>query len=130
MQTDTPVLEKSSNLKQEKIVVKDNCKEKKVRCKTLIIHGGKYRTTFTRKFENRKVWNQPDESKLSTYIPGTVNKIYIKEGDIVKKGNRILILEAMKMFNTIVAPHDALVKKIHVCVGDKIPKGFVMIEFE
>jgi biotin carboxyl carrier protein len=130
MQTDTQVLKKSKNVKQENILVKDNCKDKKVRCKTLIIHGGKYRTTFTRKFENRKVWSQPDEKKVLTYIPGTVNEIYIKEGDIVKQGEKILILEAMKMFNTITAPHDAMVKKIYVTMGESIPKGFVMLEFE
>lgn len=130
MQTETQVLKKRKNVKQENIPLKDNCKDKKVRCKTLIIHGGRYRTTYTSKFENRKVWKKPNENQIFSYIPGTVNEMFIREGDIVKKGDKMLILEAMKMFNTITAPHDALVKKIHIVVGDRIPKGFIMFEFE
>lgn len=130
MQTDTQVLKKSKKLKKENVLVKDNCKDKKVRCKTLIIHGGRYRTTFTSKFENRKVWRKPDQNQIISYIPGTINELFIREGDIVKMGDKILILEAMKMFNTITAPHNALIKKIHVAVGDKVPKGFILVEFE
>lgn len=130
MQTDTQVLKNGNKVKQDSKQVKDNCKDKKVRCKTLIIHGGKYRTTYTRKFENRPVWSQPNEKQVLSYIPGTINKIFIREGDIVKKGDKILILEAMKMCNSVTAPHDALIKKIHVKINDRIPKGFVMVEFE
>jgi biotin carboxyl carrier protein len=103
---------------------------KKVRYKTLIIHGGKYRTTFTRKFENRKAWQKPNEKKILSHIPGTIKEIYIKEGDRVMKGDNLLVLEAMKMLNTIVVPHDGKIKKIHVTKGGKIAKGYVMAEFE
>ncbi len=130
MQTDTQVLRKSKKVKQGNRVVKNNCKDKKVRCKTLIIHGGKYRTTYTTKFENRKKWVKPDQNQIISYFPGTVNELLIREGDIVKKGEKMLILEAMKMLNTIEVPFNGMIRKIHVNVGDKIPKGFLMIEFE
>ncbi len=130
MQTDTQVLRTSNKVKQSNLVVKDNCKDKKVRCKTLIIHGGKYRTTYTWKFENRKSWIKPDENQIISYIPGTVNDLFIKDGDIVKKGDKMLILEAMKMLNTITAPHDGMIGRIHIAAGDRIPKGYLMIEFE
>lgn len=130
MQTETEILKKKETVRQVNKVEKDNCKDKKLRCKTLIIHGGKYRTTFTRKFENRKVWSKPNANHIKSYIPGTISELFINEGDIVKKGDKLLILEAMKMYNTIIAPHDAMIRRIHIRVGDKIPKGFLIIEFE
>lgn len=130
MQTDTQVLRVSNKLKQGTRVEKDNCKDKKVRCKTLIIHGGKYRTTYSKKFENRKSWVKPDKNQIISYFPGTVNELLIREGDIVKKGDQMLTLEAMKMLNSIEVPHNGMIRKIHVKEGDKVPKGFLMIEFE
>ena len=110
--------------------ISDPCADKKVRCKTLIIHGGKYKTTFTKKFENRKKWTKPDENLLFSYIPGTIVDIKVQEGDVVRLGEPMLEFEAMKMLNTIAVPHDGVIKKIHVKVGDRIPKGFLMLEFE
>ena len=123
-------LEKKQNVDQENDLVKNPCNKNKAPCKTLIIHGGKYRTTFTKKFENRPVWTKPDKNKIVSYIPGTVKEMFIREGDIVKKGDNMLVLEAMKMFNTICSPRDAFIKKIYVRSNDKIPKGFIMIEIE
>jgi biotin carboxyl carrier protein len=107
-----------------------DCRNKKMRCKTLIIHGEKYRTTYTRKFENRKVWAEPNHKHILSYIPGTVNEIYVKEGQKVKKGEKMLLLEAMKMLNTIEVKADGKIKKLNIKTGDRIPKGFLMIEFE
>jgi len=108
----------------------DDCGNKKLRCKTLMIHGEKYRTTYTHKFENRKVWVKPNHYHILSYIPGTIDEIYVKEGQRVKKGDKILKLEAMKMLNTIEVHADGIIRKINIKTGDRIPKGFVMIEFE
>jgi biotin carboxyl carrier protein len=130
MDSNTRNMEKSGNELTSREEVIDDCSNKKVRCKTLIIHGEKYRTTFTKKFENRKKWKKPDIKHLYSYIPGTVGDIYVKEGDKVKKGDQLLLLEAMKMLTTIEVPVDGKIRKINIKTGDKIPKGFVMIEFE
>ncbi len=106
------------------------CPDKKIRCKTLVIHGGKYKTTFTKKFENRKKWEKPDEKKVISYIPGTILDVSVKAGEKVRKGENMLILEAMKMMNSITIPHDGIIKNVNVKIGDKIPKGFLMVEFE
>lgn len=118
--------------KPMKFNVSDECAKKKLRCKTLVIqvHGAKYRTTFTKKFENRKPWIKPDPNQILSYIPGTVKDIFVREGDCVKKGDKLLILEAMKMLNAIEIPHDGTIKKIHIKPEDKIPKGFLMVEME
>ena len=89
-----------------------------------------YKTSFTKKFKERKKWEASDPKKVLSFIPGTVQKILAKPGQIVKKGDPMFILESMKMMNIIRVPLDAKVKAIHVKLGEKIPKNHLMIEFE
>jgi len=96
--------------------------------KILNIEETKYKTIFTKKFENRKVWAKPDPSIISSVIPGTISKIYVKEKDVLQEGDKLLVLDAMKMKNTITVPFTSVVKKINIEEGQTIPKGFVMIE--
>ncbi len=103
---------------------------KKVRCKSLIIHGEKYMTLYTRKFENRKKWQQPDHKKISSILPGTVIQLFVKPGDEVMAEDKIFILEAMKMRNTYYFPVSGRIKQVNAKVGDKIPKGFLVVEYE
>jgi biotin carboxyl carrier protein len=102
--------------------------DKKARCKTLIIDGDKYRTRYNTKFEKRKIWKNPNPKKITSSIPGTVVKVYTKVGQEVKKGDPILILEAMKMKNKILFHVDGKVKSIKVKEGEKVPKDFLMLE--
>lgn len=95
---------------------------------TLNINGDIYETLLTKKYESRTIWQNPNEKHIFSFIPGTVIEILIKEGQTVKKGERIMILEAMKMYNNIELPFNGKIKKIHVKVGDRIPKGTLMIE--
>ena len=118
--------------KAMKLNTDDDCKKKKVRCKSLVIqeHGAKYRTTYTKKYMNRKKWEKPDPDHIFSFIPGTITKICVKEGEVVKKGDNLLVMEAMKMLNIIEIPRDSTIKKIHVKNGDKIPKGYLLVEVE
>ncbi len=63
-------------------------------------------------------------------MPGLVIDIKVKPGDIVNKGDGLLVLEAMKMENIIKAPAQAVVKKIHVAKGKAVEKNQVLIEME
>lgn len=96
--------------------------------KTLIIQGGKYQTTFTKKFENRKIWEAPNENHVISFIPGTILDLFIKTGQKVKEGETLLLLEAMKMHNIIAMPFDGVIKKINIKRNQIIPKGYLMIE--
>ena len=49
---------------------------------------------------------------------------------MVKKGAKLMVYEAMKMKNIISAPFDAIVKSVEVKVGDKLPKGAVLVYLE
>ena len=102
----------------------------KVRFNTLVVNDVKYKTLLTEKFKNREKWEEPDLRKISSVIPGTVIKIYVEEGQKVKEGDLMMVLEAMKMKNKIYFPIDGTVKKIHVSENEKIPKRYLMIELK
>ncbi len=110
------------------VVDNGDCGDKKARCRTLIIDGDKYRTRYNLKFENRKTWSNPNPKKITSSIPGTIIKIYASVGQEVKKGDPILLLEAMKMMNKILFPMDGKVKSIKVKEGVRVPKDYLMLE--
>ena len=103
---------------------------KKIRCKSLVIAGTKYRTTLTKKFENRKTWLAPDPNKILSYLPGTILDVFVKEGQKVKEGHPVVILEAMKMRNKVNMPSAGVIKTVNVKKGDSIPKGFLIVEIK
>jgi len=67
---------------------------------------------------------------LKAPMPGLVLQINIQEGQQVKEGEKILILEAMKMENSILIQSDAVIKKILVTAGQAVEKGQVLVELE
>ncbi len=114
-------------------VIEDNNKstfsEKIIKLKTLIVDGERYRTSLNRKFENRKKWAKPDSKSVISFIPCTIIKVFASEGQRVTKDDEMVVIEAMKMQNTIYFPMDGKVKRVNVKTGDKIPKGFIMVEY-
>jgi len=104
----------------------------KIRFSSLMlqVQGAKYKTLLTEKYKNRKKWVNPDINQMFSDIPGTVVKIYVEEGQKVKEGDLMMILEAMKMKNKIYFPVDGTVKKIYVKEEEKVPKGRLMIELK
>lgn len=61
-------------------------------------------------------------------MPGMVLQIHVKEGDTLKKGDPLLVLEAMKMENIIKADQDGTVKRIGVAVKQAVEKNTVLVE--
>ncbi len=92
------------------------------------VEARQYKTLLTEKYKARKSWAAPNEKEIHSYIPGTIIDICVKEGDSVKRGDLLLIHEAMKMQNRVEMPFDGTIAKIHVTKGEKIPKNFLMIE--
>jgi biotin carboxyl carrier protein len=62
-------------------------------------------------------------------MPGMVLNILVKEGDAVKKGDALLVLEAMKMENILKSPADGVVKKIAALKGTAVEKNQLLIQF-
>ena len=59
-------------------------------------------------------------------LPGTIMQIFVNVGDEVKRGDKILMYEAMKMENNFLAEVDGVIKDIKVKVGDNILQGAVL----
>jgi biotin carboxyl carrier protein len=95
-----------------------------------ILDDTKYATTYTKKFLNRKKYVVDDPKKMLAYIPGIIKKIHIKAGDSVKRGQSLLILEAMKMKNDVCSPMDGVVKAILVSEGTMVAKNQLLLEFK
>ncbi len=61
--------------------------------------------------------------KVASPLPGVIIEISVKEGQQVKAGQKVAILEAMKMENEIPAPKDGTITEIHVHKGDTLQEG-------
>ncbi len=68
--------------------------------------------------------------EIKAPMPGLVLDIAVTEGQQVREGDKILILEAMKMENSIMIHADAVIKKIFIKSGQAVDKGQVLIELE
>ena len=68
-------------------------------------------------------------SNIKAPMPGMVLNILVEEGQDIKKGDALIILEAMKMENILKSPADGKVKKVAVKKGVAVEKGQVLIEF-
>jgi biotin carboxyl carrier protein len=68
--------------------------------------------------------------EIKAPMPGMVLKVMVEEGIEVKKGDNLLVLEAMKMENILKSSTDGVVKKILVKQGDKIEKNTVLVQFQ
>ena len=97
---------------------------------TMNYEGALYKTLYSKKFENRKPYEVPDHRKLVAFIPGTIIKVHVKEKEKVKKGAPLVVLQAMKMNNIILAPFDGVIKKVYVKKGEMVPKSFLLIEMK
>ena len=74
--------------------------------------------------------NTQKVNELKAPMPGLVFKILVEEGQEVKKGDTLLILEAMKMENNLKSPVDTVIKNIACNLGTAVEKNEVLIEFE
>ena len=96
----------------------------------LVIDGTSYSTQLTNKFANRKKYEPRDPKLVLSYIPGNIKIINVKKGQTVKVGEQLLVLEAMKMKNSIKAPITGKIKSVNVIIDQMVPKEYCMIEFE
>jgi biotin carboxyl carrier protein len=96
----------------------------------IALESGTFETRLTKKFVRRKRYQKFDPRVIKALIPGSVAEIHTKSGSIVRQGDTLLILDAMKMLNRILAPQDGKVKFLRVAKGDKVSKGQVLVELE
>ena len=74
----------------------------------------------------------PDDQsrQITPPMPAAVIRLLAAEGDLVNKGQPLIVLSAMKMEITLTAPYQGTVKKIHVAVGAQVMPGEILLEIE
>jgi biotin carboxyl carrier protein len=101
----------------------------------LSVNGNKYQLNVKDEFDELlkslglDSLNAKKVNEIKAPMPGLVLDIRVLEGDAVKKGDPILVLEAMKMENIIKSPTDGIIKKINVKKGLAVEKNQVLINF-
>jgi biotin carboxyl carrier protein len=74
--------------------------------------------------------HQHAAGELTAPMPGQVRAVNVSEGEMVTKGQTLLVLEAMKMEIRVQAPRDGMVKKLFVKQGQTVEREQVLIEIE
>ncbi|MDA3892075.1 MAG: biotin/lipoyl-binding protein [Salinivirgaceae bacterium] len=104
------------------------------------VHKEMKKGTKTPKLIRQPVVSKPGEGtiskkdtvgfKVKAPLPGSIFKLSVAVGDTIKKGDVLLIMEAMKMENNIMSEKDGVVKSIKVAVGDAVLQEDVLMELE
>lgn len=94
------------------------------------IASGEYKTLLTDKFKKRPIWQRPQTGDVISHLPGTIVEVEVNSGDHVKVGQLLLIHQAMKMLNRVVAPVSGVVTIVNVEIGEQIPKDHLMVHIE
>ena len=113
-------------------VIKADVAEKRF---VIRVNGNKYELGIKDKFDELLKslgfdnLNTNKVNEIKAPMPGLVLDLRVKEGEQIKKGDAVLVLEAMKMENIIKSPVDGVIKKINVKKGTAVEKNQVLIQF-
>lgn len=111
-------------------------KDEQAKNQTILVNGKKQTIEIKDKYDDLLKQLGMDKlmgnkvNLLKAPMPGLVLKVLVTEGQAIKKGDGLLILEAMKMENIIKASTDGVVKKIHIAEKNVVDKNQKMIDFE
>jgi acetyl-CoA/propionyl-CoA carboxylase, biotin carboxylase, biotin carboxyl carrier protein len=119
---------------RKNVVVEVDGKRIEVSLPARMLQGGSASATDGRA-PKRKISSHHGSSgagnrSIKAPMQSTVVKLEVAAGDKVVEGDQILVLEAMKMEQSISSPRDGVIKAVKVSVGETVPSGTVLIEFE
>lgn len=87
--------------------------------------------TFTYQRIRERGGDAPDvAASLSASIPSVVSEVLVKEGERVTAGDKLILLESMKMVIPLQAPYDGIVKRLDCAAGDSVEPGVPLVEIE
>ena len=93
----------------------------------LSVEGETYTLTVP---ETRRRTSGSGSGDLGAQMPGQVREVFVQAGDSVKRGQALLLLEAMKMEIRVTAPADGRVKQVLVTAGAVVDRGQRLVEIE
>lgn len=103
---------------------------------TLSINGNRYQVKIENQLDaliskmGLSLGNASVEDEIHAPMPGLILEVNVSEGDTIKKGDFLCVLEAMKMENTLSAPRDGIIKSVNISKGETVDKGKLLIELE
>jgi len=68
--------------------------------------------------------------KIKAPMPGKITKIFVKDGQTVKKGDALVVMEAMKMEYTLKSDLDTTVEKVNVNLNDQVTLGSLLVQLQ
>jgi acetyl/propionyl-CoA carboxylase alpha subunit len=110
--------------------------DKSTKTFTIKVNGNKYDLEVKDQFDEllKKLGmenlNAGKVNEIKAPMPGLVIDILVQPGSEVKKGDAIMVLEAMKMENILKSPSDGVVKKVNVEKKQAVEKNQVLVNFE
>ncbi len=87
-----------------------------------------YETEVPSSFDRR--WTPANKMLVNAFIPGTIIEVKTRVGDKVREGDILLILDAMKMYNEIVAPVAGTVEVVAVSAGERVEKNQLLVRLK
>lgn len=88
-------------------------------------------TTLSNKMHSQRKPHVPVNPKIvRSFMPGNIQKVFVRKGQEVKEGDQLCILEAMKMKNVLIAPVDGSIKKVNIKEGDIVAKNHPLVELK
>ena len=76
----------------------------------------------------------PEKKSVTTSVksplPGSIVRVLVSEGQTVKRGEVLVVLESMKMENNVLSARDAVVKAVHAKPGQSVEQGEILIDLE
>ena len=95
---------------------------------TIALESGDFQSLPTKKYLKREAFAKESPGIIKAQIPGTVDQVLVSVGQSVRKGDTLMILEAMKMLNRIKAPVDGTVSQLPASPGSKVSKSQLLVE--
>jgi len=74
--------------------------------------------------------NKPSANTIKAPLPGSIIRVEISEGDTVKEGDLLLVMESMKMENNILSEKNGVVKRIRVSAGEAVMQDDILLDLE
>ncbi len=94
----------------------------------VILHDRRYELFYVDPHHHESA-EAADEGRMTALMPGRIVKLLVSTGDVVKKGQPLLIMEAMKMEHTILSPKDGVIEHVAYAVNDMVAADALLFAF-
>ena len=77
---------------------------------------------------NRASDSTVNQNAIIAPMPGAIRAVFVGQGDRVREGDKLIVLEAMKMEHTLTAPRDGVIADVFAALGDQVEVGACLVQ--